>query len=154
MIDDTAGYYQRHTSWRWSAGVATAADGRALAWNLVDGVNDPPQGSERTLWVDGEPAELEPVVFDAALSRVGGLRFTAEATREQDQNLLARPQTAPGQNAVLRLGYYQGGVDLDQANGRATVAEQNDMLSSTTPTSYDFPVNRPKPHKLSCEFTQ
>jgi Protein of unknown function (DUF2804) len=42
VIDDTAGYYERHTSWRWSAGVGTAADGRALAWNLVDGVNDPP----------------------------------------------------------------------------------------------------------------
>ena len=41
VIDDTSAYYQRHTSWSWSAGVGTAADGRAVAWNLVSGVNDP-----------------------------------------------------------------------------------------------------------------
>jgi len=88
VIDDTAAYYERHTRWRWSAGVGTAADGRALAWNLVDGVNDPPRGSERTIWVDGEPHEPPPVVFDDDLSRVGELRFAAEATRERRENLL------------------------------------------------------------------
>ena len=31
--------------------------GARLAWNLVEGVNDPPRGSERTVWVDGEPVE-------------------------------------------------------------------------------------------------
>ena len=41
--DESAGYHQRHTSWHWSAGVGTATDGRALAWNLVEGVNDPPR---------------------------------------------------------------------------------------------------------------
>ena len=39
--DESAGYHQRHTSWHWSAGVGRAVDGRALAWNLVEGVNDP-----------------------------------------------------------------------------------------------------------------
>jgi hypothetical protein len=88
VIDDTAAYYQRHTSWRWSAGVGVTADGRELAWNLVDGVNDPAHDSERTIWIDGEPAEVGPVRFDADLSAVGGLRFSAEAAREQRQNLL------------------------------------------------------------------
>jgi hypothetical protein len=88
VIDDTAGYYRRHTSWRWSAGVGTAADGRALAWNLVDGVNDPPQDSERTLWIDGRPQEIGPVIFGPDLERVGELRFAVEATREQAQNLV------------------------------------------------------------------
>ena len=55
--DESAGYHQRHTSWRWSAGVGRAEDGRALAWNLVEGVNDPPSNSERAIWVDGEPDE-------------------------------------------------------------------------------------------------
>lgn len=113
VIDDTAAYYQRHTAWHWSAGVGHAADGRALAWNLVQGVNDPPRSSERTLWTDGEPRELEPVTFDAALTGAGGLRFAAEATREQDQNLV-----------LIRSHYRQpfgtfsgeiGGVEL--ANG-------------------------------------
>ena len=35
-------------------------DGRAVAWNLVDGVNDPPADSERTVWVDGVPSEPPP----------------------------------------------------------------------------------------------
>ncbi len=88
IIDDTAAYYERHTSWRWSAGVGRAQDGRELAWNLVQGVNDPPHSSERTIWIDGQPAEPPPASIAADLARVGGLRFDAEATRERHQNLL------------------------------------------------------------------
>ncbi len=57
VIDDTAGYHARHTEWWWSAGVGTGEDGAALAWNLVAGVNDPPTGSERAVWIDGAPSE-------------------------------------------------------------------------------------------------
>jgi Protein of unknown function (DUF2804) len=88
VIDDTAGYHERHTRWRWAAGVGQAADGRALAWNLVEGVNDPPRNSERTVWVDGEPSEPGPVAFDDDLEGVGGLRFAAEATRERNERLV------------------------------------------------------------------
>jgi hypothetical protein len=88
VIDDTAAYYERHTSWRWSAGIGRAVDGRELAWNLVAGVNDPPQDSERTLWIDGDPSELAATQFDPGLTGVGGLRFAAECTREHNQNLL------------------------------------------------------------------
>jgi Protein of unknown function (DUF2804) len=88
MVDDTAAYYERHTRWRWSAGVGRSADGRALAWNLVQGVNDPGRGSERTVWVDGKPYEPPPVTFADDLSGVGRLRFHAEATRERRENLL------------------------------------------------------------------
>ncbi len=86
VIDDTAGYYQRHTSWRWSAGVGTAADGRTVAWNLVDGVNDPPKHSERTVWIDGEPSEPPPSEFHEG--GVDGLVFHAEATRERSDNFV------------------------------------------------------------------
>jgi hypothetical protein len=88
VIDDTAGYYERHTRWRWSAGVGLATDGRALAWNLVSGVNDPGRGSERTVWVDGRPAETGPSAFGEDLRSVDGLRFTPEAIRERSDNLL------------------------------------------------------------------
>ena len=57
VIDDTAGHHARHTEWHWSAGVGEGPDGRALAWNLVSGVNDPPQGSERAVWVRAAPGE-------------------------------------------------------------------------------------------------
>ena len=40
FMDESAGYHARHTAWRWSAGIGRAADGRAVAWNLVDGVHD------------------------------------------------------------------------------------------------------------------
>jgi len=88
VVDDTAAYYERHTRWRWSAGVGQSADGRALAWNLVEGVNDPASASERTVWVDGVAREVAPVAFAADLSAVGELRFHAEATREHRHNML------------------------------------------------------------------
>jgi hypothetical protein len=88
VIDDTAAYYERHTRWHWSAGVGLARDGRAVAWNLVAGVNDPPECSERTVWVDGVPQEAPPCTFAEDLSAVDGLRFAAEATRERRENLL------------------------------------------------------------------
>ena len=53
--DESCGYHPHHTVWDWSAGVGRTADGRDVAWNLVNGINDPPQRSERAIWVDGEP---------------------------------------------------------------------------------------------------
>ncbi len=89
--DESAGYHPRHTAWRWSAGVGTAADGRGVAWNLVDGINDPAERSERAIWADGEaPWEPDPVVFDdlTAVTFAGGSRlaFAAEAERSADEN--------------------------------------------------------------------
>jgi uncharacterized protein DUF2804 len=88
VVDDTAAYYARHTRWRWSAGVGIGDHGSELAWNLVDGVNDPAVGSERTVWVDGRPGEVAPVRFEADLSGVGELRFAAEAERTRTENLV------------------------------------------------------------------
>ena len=88
VIDDTSAYYPRHTSWRWSAGVGVAGDGRGVAWNLVAGVNDGPRDSERTVWIDGQPAEAGPSVFADDLSGVDGLAFESEAVRSSDENLL------------------------------------------------------------------
>ena len=90
--DQSAGYHQRNTSWFWSAGVGAAVDGRAVAWNLVTGINDPPQNSERAIWVDGEPHEPEPVVFEALSGIVfsGGehVGFDSEAERARNENLI------------------------------------------------------------------
>jgi hypothetical protein len=88
VIDDTAAYYDRHTRWQWCAGVGEDERGRALAWNLVSGVNDPAESSERTIWIDGEAHEAPPSHFAADLSRVDGLRFSPEAVRERRENLL------------------------------------------------------------------
>ncbi|HTY96885.1 MAG TPA: DUF2804 family protein [Solirubrobacteraceae bacterium] len=93
VIDDTAGHHARHTEWWWSAGVGEGSGGRALAWNLVSGVNDPPQGSERAVWVDSEPTEVEPVAFADDLSSLrcedgSELRFGAEAQRRRRDELI------------------------------------------------------------------
>ena len=50
--DESCGYHPHHTVWDWSAGVGTTHDGKAVAWNLVSGINDPPRGSERAIWLD------------------------------------------------------------------------------------------------------
>ncbi len=90
--DESAGYHQRHTSWRWSAGVGRASDGRRLAWNLVEGVNDPPERSERAIWVDGEPLEPEPSRFDGIesidLAGEDRLEFASESAHARDENFL------------------------------------------------------------------
>jgi Protein of unknown function (DUF2804) len=93
VIDDTAGYHARHTEWWWTAGVGQSADGRALAWNLVSGVNDPPSGSERAVWIDGEPREAPAVQFTDDLRRIAcvdgsTLRFHPEAQRSHHANMI------------------------------------------------------------------
>ena len=93
VIDDTAGYHARVTEWWWAAGVGNTADGTSLAFNLVQGVNDPPSGSERAIWVDGVPHEAPPVQFSADLRAISAddgsqLRFAPEAERSRRENLL------------------------------------------------------------------
>jgi hypothetical protein len=87
FVDESAGYHARHTAWRWSAGVGRAADGRRVAWNLVDGVHDG-TASERTVWIDGEPREVPAQEFAPDLSRVGGLEFREWSARESRVNLV------------------------------------------------------------------
>ena len=93
VIDDTAGYHARVTEWRWAAGVGVDPAGTPLAFNLVEGVNDPPSGSERAVWVAGAPREAPPVSIAPDLSRISGadgsvLRFAPEAQRSRRENLL------------------------------------------------------------------
>ncbi len=108
VVDDTAGYHARVTEWRWAAGVGVDPEGTPLAFNLVEGVNDPPTeagghsppasiprsaSSERAVWVAGKPHEVAAVHFAPDLSQIESadgsqLRFTAEAQRSRRENLL------------------------------------------------------------------
>lgn len=120
-VDDTAGYHQRHTTWMWSAGVGRGVGGERVGWNLVTGVNDAPEGSERCVWVDGAASEVGAVRFEPDLSSVsfaegGSLEFSSWGAREDHTNLL-----------VLRSSYRQpfgtftgtvpGGVELAEGYG-------------------------------------
>ena len=124
--DQSAGYHQRHTSWHWSAGVGSAADGRALAWNLVEGINDPPRHSERAIWVDGEPYEPAPVRFDGTAAVEfgaghGRLEFSAESERARDENfVLVRSRYRH------RFGGFSGSLDgIELASGLGVMEEHD-----------------------------
>jgi Protein of unknown function (DUF2804) len=122
VIDDTAGYHARVTEWRWSAGVGLDPQGVPLAWNLVEGVNDPPGGgSERAVWVAGQPHEVGPVVFSRDLSSISSddgskLSFQPLAERSRRENLLlvASDYRAPFGEFSGRL---PGGIELAHGRG-------------------------------------
>jgi hypothetical protein len=123
VIDDTAGHHARHTEWWWSAGVGLSPDGVPLAWNLVSGVNDPPSGSERAVWVAGRPTEAPPVRFSSDLSSIrcqdgGQLCFTAHAERARRDNLLVLSSDYRAPFGSFS-GTLPGGVKL--ARGRGVV---------------------------------
>ena len=118
--DESCGYHPRRTVWSWSAGVGTAADGRAVGWNLVSGINDPPANSERAIWVEGEaPREPGPVSFDELegieFSEGGRLDFHKEAERKAAQNL-----GIVAYDYVQPFGSFSGslaGIELESALG-------------------------------------
>ena len=123
IFDESAGYHARNTSWRWCAGVGRVAGGERVAWNLVEGVHDAATASERTLWIDGQPRELEPVEIAEDLSRAGDLEFSEWASREDRTNRL-----------IFRSSYRQpfgefsgalpGGLELEAGWG---VMETHDV---------------------------
>lgn len=125
--DESAGYHARRTDWHWSAGVGRASDGRALAWNLVEGINDPPRGSERAVWVEGDPHEPDPVRFDdvEAIDFAGGSRlaFSAESERAHDENfLLIRSRYSH------RFGRFAGTLDGIELESGLGVMERHSAL--------------------------
>jgi hypothetical protein len=125
LDDESAGHHQRHTSWRWSAGVGESIEGRHLAWNLVEGINDPPQGSERAIWVDGEPSEPSPASFRGMdgvdLGDAGSLVFASESAH-------ARNDTYPLFRSRYRhrFGSFTGKLsNLTLADGLGVMEEHN-----------------------------
>lgn len=128
VVDDSAGYHARHTVWKWSAGVGTTRDGRSVGWNLVTGVHDAPENSERSVWVDGEPHEVAPVRFADDLSRIdfaGGeqLTFTQWSAREDNTNALLL-RSWYRQPFGTFMGRLPGGLELAEGYG---VMETHDV---------------------------
>ena len=128
FVDDSAGYHARHTAWSWSAGVGTAVDGRRIGWNLVDGIHDRVEASERTLWVDYEPVAAGPAAFAGDLSSIaladgGELRFDEWSRREHSTNsLLLRSRYS--QPFGTFAGELPGGLQLAEGFG---VMEAHDV---------------------------
>ncbi|HEX5608818.1 MAG TPA: DUF2804 family protein [Solirubrobacterales bacterium] len=124
--DESAGYHQRHTSWRWSAGVGQAEDGRAVAWNLVEGVNDPARNSERAIWVEGEPSEPPPSRFNgmAGIELPGStLEFASESAHARDENFLLF-----GSRYRHRFGSFSGSLGTVPLAAGLGVMEEHDAV--------------------------
>jgi hypothetical protein len=125
--DQSAGYQQRHTNWHWSAGIGQATDGRPVAWNLVEGINDPPANSERAIWIDGEPTEPAPVSFNGVagleFADGGQLNFTPGSERTRNDNFLVFRSTYRHLFGDFRGSL--GGVELAEGFG---VMEQHDAV--------------------------
>ncbi len=121
VIDDTNGYHARVTEWRWAAGVGLAPDGVPLAFNLVEGVNDPPTGSERAIWIAGAPHEAPPVRFAEDLTGIAcvdgsKLHFAAEAQRSRSENLLLVSSEYHAPFGTFK-GTLPGGIELAHGLG-------------------------------------
>jgi hypothetical protein len=126
--DESAGYHPRRTVWSWSAGVGRATDGRRVGWNLVSGVNDPPERSERAIWIGGETSEPAPVRFrgldGVEFADGAALSFTAEAERRERRNLgLVRYRYRQPFGSFA--GTLPGGIGLASGFG---VMEHHDAL--------------------------
>ena len=98
-----------------------AADGRRLAFNIVDGLHDAATDSERTVWLDGASGELPAGTFAPDLSGVswpGGERldFVEEGRRARHERLglIASDYVQPF--GTLR-GTLPGGIVVEQAWG-------------------------------------
>jgi hypothetical protein len=129
FIDDNAGYHARRTSWKWSGGVGTDSAGRTIGWNLIVGLNDSPEASENTIWVDRETRPAGAVSFAddlSSLSFPGGetLNFKQEATRERYDNLLV-VRSDYAQPIGTFTGTLPGGIELVESYG---VMERQDAL--------------------------
>jgi hypothetical protein len=120
MEDESAGYHPRHTVWSWSAGVGRADDGRSVGWNLVSGINDPPERSERAIWANGEPSEPGPVSFEGleaiAFDDGSRLEFDGECERRRKENRLLVRYTYR-QPFGSFSGTLPGGLELDHGLG-------------------------------------
>lgn len=127
--DESAGYHRRDTAWMWSAGVGTATDGRPVAWNLVEGINDPIENSERGIWIGDEPiTEPAPVTFVGldAVRFIDGdtLTFDGESERSREDNFLLIRSSYRHRFGTFS-GRLQGGIELAEGFG---VMEQHEAL--------------------------
>jgi hypothetical protein len=128
VIDDTAGYHERRTRWKWSVGVGRGPGGERIGWNLVAGVNDSEKDSERAIWIDGTAIEPRPVTFADDLSRIefaegGELRFSEWSAREDRTNVLL-VRSSYRQPFGTFSGSLPGGVQLSEGFG---VMEEHDV---------------------------
>jgi hypothetical protein len=108
--------------------VGRLEDGRSAGWNLVTGIHDSAEASERTIWIDGAAEEVGAVEFDEGLAGIRfpdgeGLRFTEWSARRDDTNLLVM-RSRYRQPFGTFEGELPGGLRLSEGYG---VMEDHDV---------------------------
>lgn len=63
LYDWSAGYFNRHTNWLWSACAGRLADGRSLGLNFAALANESFY-PENAFWIDGERTRVPRIIFD------------------------------------------------------------------------------------------
>lgn len=127
LIDDSAGFPPRRTSWLWSAGTGLSATGQVVAWNTTVGLHDTEPLTESTVWVDGVAHAVPVGRIAPDLSGVLGewdLAFTPKAVRRRSENLLV-VRSSYEQPFGSFTGTLPGGVVLASAHG---VMERHDAV--------------------------
>lgn len=130
FIDDNAGYHPRRISWLWSGGIGTDINGRKVAWSVIVGYpHDKPPNSENTVWIDGQPREVEPSNFARDLSSLsfaegGTIHFQQEAIRARRDNLVLI-KSDYAQPVGTFTGTLPFGIQLREAYG---VMERHEAL--------------------------
>lgn len=127
LVDDSAGFPPRRTSWLWSAGTGFSTTGQVVAWNTTVGLHDVEPLTESTVWVDGAPARVPVGRIAPDLSGVSGdwgLAFTPRAVRRRSENLLV-VRSSYEQPFGSFAGTLPGGIELASAHG---VMERHDAV--------------------------
>ena len=122
VVDESAGYHARETAWEWSAGVGVVVDGRAVAWNLVDGRprRRPRLGAHRVGRRRAARARARCASRPTWRRWTGPTarrsRFHQQAERRRDDNLLLM-RSAYHQPFGTFSGILPGGIELREGYG-------------------------------------
>jgi len=63
LYDWSAGYFNRHTNWLWSACAGRLADGRTVGVNFAALVNES-YFPENAFWIEGQRTRMDRIIFD------------------------------------------------------------------------------------------
>jgi uncharacterized protein DUF2804 len=138
-LDHTIGLLARRTAWRWAFGLGRTEDGRPVGFNVAEGFNEWPGGSENALWLGNRPVPIGPARFTFDRSAIltpwqiatedGRLAVAFNPVgqhREERNLLLARSRLAQV------LGTFTGTVDTGRGPVRITsvpgVTEDQDVV--------------------------
>jgi Protein of unknown function (DUF2804) len=137
-LDVTQGTPARDTAWRWAMACGHLEDGRPVAFNLVEGLNQGPGENENAVWVHGALHPLgrgrfgfgrdDPLGLWRLESETGDftLRFRPLHLHREERNLgLVRSHFWQLQGFFT--GTVRAGAEVLELNGLAGVAEDQEV---------------------------